>query len=368
MFTYWGRRGALSKLALEVARTALADQRLSPIVSVSRQNENFAAFAEMGPALFPIDTFSNNAGLLTQAWRIPLIRSRLSEIVRRDNISAVIELMPHVWSPLIMPAVRRAGALYCTVIHDADAHPGDRTGWAKPLLDLPMRSADVIVTLSAVVAARIVAGGRVPPDKVRTLFLPDFNYGSRREREPPPAGGPMRLLFLGRIMPYKGLPLFLDAVELLRAEGLNVHAGVFGEGQLGVSAEQLQRLNAEVVNRWLAEDEIATVLQRYDAVVLSHLEASQSGVAAAAYGAGLPIVATPVGGLTEQVIDGVTGMIAARVDAAALADAAKRLLLDPERYRDCCANIRRSSEGRSMRRFVDDIVDLACTPRTGSGA
>ncbi len=54
-----------------------------------------------------------------------------------------------------------------------------------------------------------------------------------------------------------------------------------------------------------------------------------------------------------------TGTIAARVDAPALAEAAKRLLLDAQRYRDCCANIQRLSEGRSMRRFVEEIVALA---------
>ena len=368
MFTYWGRRGALSQFTAEVARAALANPRLVPTISVSCQNENFGAFAEMGPALFPIDTFSNSTGALTQAWRIPPLRRRLHAKVRQDKIGAVIELMPHVWSPLVMPAVRSAGATYCTIIHDADPHPGDQTSWAKPLLDRSMRSADLIVTLSAAVALRIVAAGHASPDRIRTLFHPDLAYANSRERQPPTAGDPLRLLFLGRIMPYKGLPLFIDTVELLRAQGLNVEIGVFGEGPLGASAEHLQRLHAEVVNRWLTADEIAGVLARYDAVVLSHIEASQSGVAAAAHGAGMPVIATPVGGLAEQVLDGVTGMIAARVDAAALADAAKRLMLDPHRYRDCCANIRRASEGRSMRRFVDEIVHLACAPRTASGA
>ncbi|MEI9902231.1 MAG: glycosyltransferase family 4 protein [Hyphomicrobium sp.] len=361
MFSYWGRRGALSQLALEVGRTAVAQQDIAATMSVSRQNEIFPAFCELGPALFPVDTFARNTGIITDAWRIPPLRRHLVEKIRSDGIKTVIELMPHVWSPFIMPAVRTAGARYVTIIHDADAHPGDGTSWAKLITDRSMRSADVVVTLSQSVAAKIIAAGRASPDKVRTLFHPDLSYAGARQRTAPADGRPWRLLFLGRIMPYKGLALCLETVELLRREGLPVELGVFGEGPLGDSAERLQRLGAEVVNRWLSTEEIAAALQRYDAAVLSYIEASQSGVAAAAYGAGMPVIATPVGGLCEQVQDGVTGVVATRVDAGALADATKRLF-DPEGYSRMCANIQRASDARSMARFVREIVALGLAP------
>ena len=45
MFLYWGRRG-LTQFALEVGRAAVADPGLQASLSVSRQNENFAAFNE----------------------------------------------------------------------------------------------------------------------------------------------------------------------------------------------------------------------------------------------------------------------------------------------------------------------------------
>ena len=112
-----------------------------------------------------------------------------------------------------------------------------------------------------------------------------------------------------------------------------------------------------MVNRWLGADEIAAALQRYDAVVLSYIEASQSGVAAAAYGSGMPVIATPVGGLSEQVQEGVTGVMAARVDARALAEAAKRLF-EPTFYGAVCAGIRQASQERSMAKFVREIVAL----------
>ena len=90
---------------------------------------------------------------------------------------------------------------------------------------------------------------------------------------------------------------------------------------------------------------------------------SQSGVAATALGAGLPVVATPVGGLIEQIKDGQTGILAARADAPALAQAIKRLLLDPPLYRAICENIQQTGDERSMRRFVENCVSHALQVR-----
>ena len=356
MFLYWGRRG-LTQFTLEVARAGLSDPSATTTISVSRQNESFGAFSEFGDALFPIDTFSTNMGPVTQAWRLPLLHRRLTARLKQDRTQVVIELMPHVWSSVLAPSIRAAGARYVTIVHDADAHPGDyRTGWVKMLLDRALLKADLVLTLSEVVASRLAATGRIPRSKLFTLFHPDLRYAPNLTPQPPAAGAPLRLLFLGRIMPYKGLPLFLDTVEMLREQNVAVEIGVFGEGALGTSAARLEKLGAEVVNRWLTEAEIAVVLPRFHAVVLSHTEASQSGVAAMALGGGLPIIATPVGGLIEQITNRQTGLLAHRADAPSLAQAITALAEDPQLYRTICLNIAKFKETRSMPRFVAECI------------
>ena len=358
LFTYWGRRGALTQFALEVGRAALIEPNVAATISVSRHNESFTAFQEFGPALFPVDTFRSNTGALLRAWQIPFLRKRLYERMRRDRTQVVIELLPHVWSPFVMSVARAVDARYCTIVHDADPHTGDRTAWMKAIYDRPMRWADMVVTLSATVARKLLSSGRVSEAKLLQLFHPDLTYAPRRSDRPglPLRNAPIRLLFMGRILAYKGLPLFLDMVEVLRNEGISVEIGVFGEGALGGNAFRLEAMRAEVVNRWLTESEIAAILPRFHALVLPYTEASQSGVAAAAFGAGLPIIATPVGGLVDQVIDGSTGVIARQADARALSEAAKRLLFNENTYRTICDSIASSWEQRSMGRFVREIV------------
>jgi glycosyltransferase involved in cell wall biosynthesis len=362
MFTYWGRRGFLSRFSLEVGRAALALRGAAVILSISRQNESFSKYSEFEEALFPVDTFDSDIGAILQVWRVPFLRRQLVERVRQEKIQAVIELMPHVWSPLVMPAVQAAGVRYCSIVHDADPHVGDKTRFVHPLLERASMSADLIFTLSSSVFDRLLAKRPAAASRLRLLLLPNLTYGKLADRRPPQPGEPLRLLFLGRIMPYKGLPLFLDTVDLLRESGIPVQVGVFGEGPLGPDAERLRAIGAEVCNRWLSEDEIGAALARYHAVVLSHVEASQSGVAAAAFGAGMPVVATPVGGLIEQVTDGVTGSLAQTIDAPALAEATKRLLLNQEVYRATCGNILTLGKQRSMARFVDTMIQQALQP------
>ena len=80
-----------------------------------------------------------------------------------------------------------------------------------------------------------------------------------------------------------------------------------------------------VENRWVPEDEVGALLAWADGLVLSHREASQSGVAAAAVAAGRWLVATRVGGLEEQLRNEPMALMCDPTPAS-LADALARLL------------------------------------------
>lgn len=358
LMLYLGRRGAMSRFTFEAMRAASALPDMQAGVCVSRQNENFASYSQFGPALIGVDTFRGHAGALLSAWRIPLIGRRLAAEIAQRQATAVIDLMPHVWSSFLAPYVRKAGARYLAIAHDAEAHPGDATALVKGITDRAFGQADTVITLSESVARNLRATRKVEEQRLVTLFHPILSYRQPRPQRVRQADQPLRLLFFGRIMPYKGLPLFVDMLEALRERGCDIEAGVFGEGDLGPEAARLEAFGAEVVNRWLSDEEIASALDRYDLVVVSHMEASQSGVVAAAVGAGLPVVTTPVGGLPEQVRHNVDGLVAAEVSAPALADAVERIALDNRLYDVLCAGVRKQLNDRSMQRFVSELARL----------
>jgi glycosyltransferase involved in cell wall biosynthesis len=356
LFVYLGRRGALSQFTLEIARAA--PQRA--VLAISRQNELFPQIASSGAPVVAVDTFARDIGAVTNLYRVPGIRRRMLQALRDHSASHVIVLMPHVWTPLIAPAIKRAGARYTVVVHDATRHPGDNTGRVNPWLMRDVRLADRVVTLSRNVAERLTAGGIVPAERVRTLFHPIL--GGQDDRASPVARGRDRIgfLFFGRIMSYKGLPLFAEACEALRREGHQFDIGVVGRGYFaGLLRTRFERLGAEIVNRWIAHDDIRALLLRYDAVVVPSTEASQSGVVAVAHGCGLPAIVTPVGGQPEQVEHGVTGMVASSISAEAIAAEMRRFLLDPDLRHRLRDGVQAHRGSLSMTRFVDAIVALS---------
>jgi glycosyltransferase involved in cell wall biosynthesis len=367
LFLYLGRRG-LSRFTLELARSVAAMKHVRATFCVSRQNEMFPAFASVGCGVLPVDTFARASGALVHGYRVPkLCRAVLDELGRQRS-TAVITLMPHVWTPLIAPLIRRRGYRYLTVFHDAQPHPGDLSGLINGWSMRDARDANAVVTLSRSVASALAASGAVPPTRLAPLFHPDLNFAGRSggfdTAASAPVAWPFRIMFFGRIMAYKGLPTLVAAVERLRSEGLRIELGVFGEGPLGPLSARLAALGAEVENRWIADSEVAQILARHHAVALAHSECSQSGVAAAALGAGLPVVASPTGGLAEQVTDGITGVLTAGTDPASLAAAIRRLATDRRLYVAICGHIRRTAWERSMPRFAEHLVALA----TGTAA
>jgi glycosyltransferase involved in cell wall biosynthesis len=355
MFLCLGRHGAMPRLTLQLAHAAAQCRELSPTFVIARGSELTGAFAFLGERLLAVDTIGSRSPV--QAVRhFRAAGRRIGARVESDRCAAVIDLCPHLWTPLLVAPLRRRGAAFATVMHDATGHPGDPGRYLAPWFRAEARAADLVFTLSRFVAAQLARLRTAPPERLVPLFLPDLVHGSPcRSARRRAAGTPLRLLFLGRMHRYKGLALLLDALQRLAHGG--VRLTVAGSGAIAqATAARLQALGAEVLNRWIDDGEMGPLLARHDAVVLSHLEASQSGVAAAAFGSGLPAVAVPVGGLVEQVLDGRTGVLAAEASAPALARAIARLAGDAGLYDGICLNLRATAHGRSTESFLESML------------
>jgi glycosyltransferase involved in cell wall biosynthesis len=207
--------------------------------------------------------------------------------------------MPAALDLLMAAALRRAGVPFLVVVHDAQAHPGDHFPPQIFLQRRLLRRADGMIALTRHVAGRLRAQPGTDRKPLILATHPPFVFAPR---PPPPRahGGPLRLLSFGRLLPYKGLDLLAAAlIQLGPRPDLDVR--VVGSGPESAALATLRGLpGVRVENRWVPEEEIGALLGWSDAMVLSHTEASQSGVAAAAIAARRWVVATRVGGLAEQ--------------------------------------------------------------------
>jgi len=353
---YWGRLGGGAELMREIGRALAEDGRFDLYASPSRQSE----LAPDVPVsrLMAIETFASPISLLYRSLLHPLAVRRLVRRMVKARIRAIVTIMPHVWGLTLQRAARRAGIATILIVHDAEPHPGERRPLFDWLVRREIRGSDAIIALSHHVAGQLVARRDVTEARLVTLFHPIFDFGASFDPARRPSSQPFDFLFFGRILPYKGVPLLLEAYRLLRAKGVNSTMRIVGRGRIEAPAALIEQPGVTVEEGWVRPDAISGILARADAVVLPYLEASQSGVVAAAFGAHLPVVATPVGGLTEQIIDGETGVLATAVTPEALADAMRRLAETPSLHLACKAGIARYAASHGADRFAALLGDV----------
>jgi glycosyltransferase involved in cell wall biosynthesis len=132
----------------------------------------------------------------------------------------------------------------------------------------------------------------------------------------------LAVLLFGQLRRDKGVRDLLQAAAPVQ----DVRVILAGEdrGGLEEAADLLEddRLRGRVLvlRGFLPAERVSQLFAGADVVALPYPRASASGVLLLAYGYGRPVLAYPVGGLPEYVIDGRTGWLCARADAAALVD------------------------------------------------
>lgn len=171
---------------------------------------------------------------------------------------------------------------------------------------------------------------REPDLSPRLASVPHGVLGSFGCRAATTLADPSTFLFFGRIEPYKGLEFLLAAGTLLVERGFEPRLIVAGTGSdLDHHRARVSKMPwVELVDRRIDADEIPHLFARSSAVVLPYTDATQSGVAAMAFGFGRPVISTNVGGLPDVVCDGYNGLLVPPKDAEALAEAMSRLIVN----------------------------------------
>lgn len=336
---YWGRRGGGMRYTLEMAKALAGMPDVQLHLSLSRHSEAFDAFERLGVPGFHTATYSSLAGAAFGMRRLPGLRAAFRDYLAKNRIDVVDCTMHHLWNPAVAGAVGRAGARYLLTLHDALLHPGEESAVRSWLLRRDIARADGVVTLTRHVQEQLCSVYGFPRERSWIVPHGAFRYAASARPRQLPRDRKVRLLFFGRILPYKGLAVLLDAMKLLNAAGDPVELAIVGPGDIAPYRAAAAALgNASIDNRWIPEEEIADIFARCDIVVTPYVEASQSGVIPVAFDAGAPVVATPVGGLVEQVRHGRTGLIAPSAEAHAIAAAIRTLARDPEMYRRMSEN------------------------------
>ncbi len=221
------------------------------------------------------------------------------------------------------------------------------------VVPLHLETCDVVVATSERIKRELLSlAPATDPDKIlvkpNAIDCTSFPVIPRVEPEP---GQPFRIVVTSRLEPKKGLIHLVEAMKLLRDQGVNVEAHLVGDADRGVPASE--NCKAELSDRITRHDLWGKVhlegrqpeqgVRRF--LSLAHLfvapfveteSGDKDGIPTAlveAMATGIPSVVTDAGSILEVVDDGVDAQVVPQRDPAALAAAIRELLADPRRRR-----------------------------------
>jgi glycosyltransferase involved in cell wall biosynthesis len=268
--------------------------------------------------------------------------ARLATTVRRFTPDVVHVLSEgQVWLNLL-PILLWPIPMVVT-LHDVRIHPGDRDTARVPrrLVELFVRQAKAVLVHGDHLKADAAAHLGLSPDRVFTGVHPTIDKYAKRAKAlgcRAPGDGVFRILFFGRVFPYKGVDHLLAAEPLIGEDVTPRVTIIAGRGDaVAHPAERSARASRiDVRSRAIPDDEAAELFAAADIVVLPYIEASQSGVLAIAAAFGAPVVASDVGDLGAMVAKTGMGLLIPPADPEALARAITRMARDPA-FRATCA-------------------------------
>lgn len=230
-------------------------------------------------------------------------------------------------------------------------------GWLKrfvlALYKPALKGAKVIFfenagNLDALAATGVVPKGRDVVLNGAGVNLEDYPY------QPYPQEGPVRFLFVGRVMHEKGVDELFAAAKRMKQEygdGVEFHiVGSFEEAYKPVM-DELEK--AGVVKYHGYQSDMKPFYTMASCIVLPSYHEGMSNVLLEAASSGRPLITSDIPGCREAVENGVSGYLCPTKDADALCDAMQRFVELPESWR---AEMGRRGRERMEQKFSKTAV------------
>lgn len=192
-------------------------------------------------------------------------------------------------------------------------------------------STDRIITNADIIAETYLERGIGKREQYTTIYsgihLDRFQKADPTDDLP---GTRPRVVLIGRFADGKGFDVLLDAMETIDDDELSVC--LVGDGPLYDSVQESVKRRGLSDRVFLTgyRGDVPRILAASDILVLPSFREGTPRVITEAMASGIPVIATDIAGIPEQVDDGETGYLIPPGDPDALADRLNNLLSDPE--------------------------------------
>lgn len=315
---YLGRRGGGATYSLEIAKKLAGKTDLLAVVS--SQAENLAYWKEIKGRLYEMNTYSNAPEFVLSSLDYKKFSAFYREI-KQFSPDVIYYPMFHYWIPLInilFPDIPKVFTL-----HDPLLHKGESSFVVEFLQNLSLRKADRVIILNQF--SKEIVSRKINPKNIDIIPHGIFDYYLKKpneKRSPSPT-----ILFFGRILEYKGLGVLLKAFPLIKEKVPAAKLIIAGSGDLNPYKKSLKDLNDVIMeNKWIPDQKVENYFLQSNILICPYTDVSQSGIIPLAYAFKMPVVASKIGALKEQIEHRKTGLLVPPNNPEKLAEAAIYLL------------------------------------------
>ncbi len=150
------------------------------------------------------------------------------------------------------------------------------------------------------------------------------------------------ILHIGRVVPYKGIDILIDAVKIIQ-KAQPVHLIVAGGGDSYFSFDGVD--SYEFLNYSVSNEEIIDLIKNSTVVVCPYRSASQSGIPMTVFPFNKPIIASNIGGFAEVIEHNINGVLVDKIDAPSFAEAIGNFISNKELRDKMVVNISNFQKG-----------------------
>jgi teichuronic acid biosynthesis glycosyltransferase TuaC len=262
------------------------------------------------------------------------IAATVQSLIRTVRPDLVIGYWAHPDGEGAVRIGRMVGAPSCVIVGGSDVLLMTRKPSRRRRIQKVLQATDCVITVNEDLKNAVVSLG-ISADKVHvwhqgidaSRFRPGDRKLARQQLGIPSVGRIM--IWVGRMVPVKGLDILLDSCALLRDRGVEYHLYFVGDGPLRadlVARTEARRLAAHVTFTGpKLHDELADWYRAADLTVLPSRSEGLPNVLRESLACGTPFVATNVGGISEIAVSGSSVLVPAE-DRSSLADAIEKAL------------------------------------------
>lgn len=210
------------------------------------------------------------------------------------------------------------------IVHDPFPHSGENPRLRKLIEKIFIKTSKKIVLFNENQKNKFSEVNHIDKKNIYCSFLSQYeflNFADKGLKMLPSEPDKLKVLFFGRISPYKGIGYLYDATKQYLEAHNDLHVVIAGKGNLCIDTSEIGSEYLTIYNRFIKTEELYSLIDWCDIVVCPYTDATQSGVIMSSYALRKPVIATNVGGLPEMLQNGKLGLLVEPKNSKALCDA-----------------------------------------------